>query len=146
MTNEQQKAREMLMKAYEKCQEQARVSPAWLANMVMKKLDPKRESNAIEYALAQMELRQMAREICRVQFESDDESAIEQHELWPGLQKRYPASRSTDKQDPEYVLLEQMSALDVKYNCRRLRSEAAAKEAHADRLEEWWTKFSRATA
>ena len=101
-------------------------------------LDGGRISPALVYLGCHLQLRQIAREMLRGKFEPDasaDDDA--QHELFPSLQKRYPAARSSND-NPEYVLLEELTAIDVAYNVARLRGEARAKQRHADALEAWW--------
>lgn len=139
--NEEKELRKVIVDIYERRRDEIRVSPAWLATEAMKELDPGERAPKRVYIAAHLELRQLARGICRQKFEADDTG--EQHDMFPDLQSRYPAVHSTDA-EPEYVRLEHMTEEDVLWNVRRLRSEASTKLAHADALEAWWQ--SRAAA
>jgi hypothetical protein len=134
--NDEKRLRELLWAIYDRRSDAIRVSPAWLATEAMQELDPGRSAPPLVYMAANLQLRQMARAICRQRFEDDGDGA-EQHDLWPDLQRRYPAVHSTDA-EPEYVLLEHLTEADVVFNVNRLRAEAAAKMRHADALEAWW--------
>jgi hypothetical protein len=117
---------------------ETRISPSWVATEAMVEIDPGRSSVALVYLGCHLELRQIARSLVRLHFEdtsdpADDESA--QHELFPKLQWRYPAARSSGAGEPEYVKLEDLSAADVAYNVQRLRREGNAKLKHADALD-----------
>ena len=139
MTNEELKAREMVERVYELRRSQVRVSPSWLATEVMQMLDPERSSHPIEYAMAHLQFRQLARAAFAGRWEKPASgSRTEQHDLFPDLQTRYPIGNRSEGQEPEYVLLEHMTEDDVAFNVARLRSEARAKMAHADALEAWW--------
>lgn len=127
-------ARDILGAIYEKRRTESRISPAWLANEAMMQIDPQR-AIPLEYGLANLQLRQIARAMLAKQFEPDDGNA-EQHELWPELQARYPIKRNGDE-EPVYVRLEDLPDDDAVYNIERLRSESQKKARHADRLEAW---------
>jgi hypothetical protein len=113
---------------------QVSISPAWVAAEAMKELDPERAAPMLVHAGCNLHLRQIARGELRKKYEPD-EGAGDQHELFPGLQRRYPTARSVRGDEPEYVLLEHLTAVDIAYNVARLRSEAHAKLAHADALQ-----------
>lgn len=135
MINDEQKLRDILVRMYERRSGEIRISPAWIATEAMSELDPDKTAPTLVYRAAHLQLRQMARSICRKKFEDDGEA--EQHEIWPDLQTRYPAAHSTDA-EPEYVLLEHLSEADKTYNVNRLRREGRAKLDRADALEAWW--------
>lgn len=139
MTHEQTRARELVLQVYEARRSHVRVSPSWLATECMQTLDPERTSHPIEYTMAHLQFRQLARNICSGRWEREDSVAgdIDQHELFPDLQTRYPVAGRSADQEPEYVLLEHMTEADVTFNVSRLRSEARAKLKHADALEAW---------
>ena len=126
----------ILMDIYERRGDKARISPAWLATEAMAALDGDKRSPPLIYRAAHLQLRQLARGICRKKFEDDGKEA-EQSDLFPNLQKRYPAAHVPDA-EPEYVLLEHLTDKDVRFNVRRLRMEADSKLHHADALEAWW--------
>jgi hypothetical protein len=125
-----------------------KISPAWIATAAMKELDPDRHSVDLVYGGCHLHLRQLAREQLRKRFETrDEELSSDQHEMFPDLQKRYPSARSKDNPEPEYVLLEHMSRIDVDYNVRRLTREGQAKLKHAAALRAWdATRRGRGTA
>lgn len=117
---------------------QSRIKPTWVANEAMIILDPGRVSISSVYNGCLMHACQIARELLRKQFEKQPEETS-QHHLFPELQWRYPVEH-TSKSEPEYVLLEDMTDADIKYNVSRLRTEAETKLKHADALEEFGRK------
>lgn len=124
-----------------------RISPGWVATEAMILLDGTRVSPALVYLGCHLQLRQIAREMLRGKYEPDAEADEDaQHSLWPALQKRYPTFKSNPGDDPEYVVLEELTAVDVGFNLRRLRSEAQSKQEHADALEAWWRGRGSAAA
>jgi hypothetical protein len=123
----------LITKIYEKHSKEIRVSPAWLATEAMNFLDPERKSQVLIYRAAHLQFRQLARGMCRIKFEGEADT----HDLFPELQRRYPARHKEDV-EPEYVLLEHLEEEDVTYNYDRLKSEARAKMKHADALLAWW--------
>lgn len=135
--NDETKLRALLSEIYEFRTDEIRVSAAWLATEAMQRLDPNKTAPTLVYLAAHLQLRQLARSLFRHKFEADDDGEVEQHELFPDLQRRYPAAHSTDA-EPEYVLLEHLTQEDVAFNVHRLRAEADAKMRHADALEAWW--------
>jgi hypothetical protein len=138
MTNEESKARELIVAVYEKRKDVGYVSPSWLATEVMQMLDPDRSSHQIEYAMAHLQFRQLARGVCAGKWEDpDDPREGDQHDLFPVLQRRYPIARSSGKEEPQYALLELLTDRDIHFNIERLRNEAMAKLKHADALEAW---------
>lgn len=147
--HERRQLRALVSEVYERRGDEVRVSPAWLATEAMQQLDPDRTAPAMVWAAAHLHLRQVAREICRERFEGEaadgDAGAAEQHELFPDLQRRYPAAHSTGS-EPDYVLLEHLRDEDVAFNVRRLRSEGEAKVRHADALAAWWHSRPAAAA
>lgn len=142
---EETELHQILTRLYEQRGQERAISPAWLATEAMIELDPERVSPHRVYIAAHLELRQLARGICRKRSEPESE-ATEQHEMFPFLQRRYPEARSANTEEPQYVLLEHLTADDVKFNVQRLRSEASTKLAHADALEAWWQNRAEAAA
>jgi len=137
MTNEETKAREILMSVYEARRDHDRISPTWLATEVMQKLDPLRTSHPIEYAMANLQFRQLARSILAARLERAEPGHVDQHPLFPNLQAHYPSAVLSASDEPEYIRLELMTDEDVSFNVERLRKEAASKLKHADALEAW---------
>jgi hypothetical protein len=102
----------------------------------MRELDPERVSLPVVYGGCHLQCRQIARDQLRKRFDPVGKgNSSEQHELWPDLQWRYPTARSAKDEEPEYILLELMTEVDIGFNVARLRSEAVAKLRHADALE-----------
>jgi hypothetical protein len=116
-----------------------RLSPAWIATEAMINLgaDDLQKTKPLVYLAAQLQLRQIARQACRKQFDDDDDALDPaQQEMFPGLQSRYPAAHSGD--EPSYVVRDAMGAKDVAFNVKRLRREGATKLGRARALEAWW--------
>jgi hypothetical protein len=117
-----------------------RISPAWIATEAMAKLGATelQQGNPLVYLAAHLHLRQIARHVCRKQFDDDDADALDpaQQEMFPGLQSRYPTAHS-GKQEPSYVMRDAMTAKDVTFNVKRLRHEGATKLGRARALEAW---------
>jgi hypothetical protein len=132
---EAQKLRTVLAALYERCSDEVRVNPAWLATQAMAELDPDRISPEMVYIAAHLEMRQLARGFCRQKFEDGDEAEMD--DLFPVLQKRYPAAPTEDG-EPQYVLRDHLTEEDVLHNVNRLRSAGQALLRHADALAAWW--------
>ena len=87
------------------------------------------------YRAAHLQLRQIARKLLGTSFESDGDTPKDaEHELFDGLQKRYPISRQ-EGEEPTYRLLEELTHEDRQFNIRRLRREGNKKLADADALQ-----------
>jgi len=130
---------ELVSRVIELRRTQDRISPTWIATEAMLLLDPKNTTQRdlpLVYLASHLQLRQLARELCRKSFQGDEDSK-KQHELFPELQWRYPSARSKTLEEPEYVRLELLTDTDVDYNVARLRKEGRAKLEHADSLEAW---------
>ena len=138
MTREESRLVEIVARIIDVRRSQVRINPSWIATEALRELDPSRRSVELVCLGCHLQLRQIARAQCRKLFEDDEEDAdIGQRELFTGLQWRYPAAHSKDKNEPEYVLREHMTDVDIGYNVARLRAEAEAKQKHADALEAW---------
>jgi hypothetical protein len=111
------------------------IDPAWIATGVMAMVDPERVSPPLVYQGCHLQLRQIARQHLRGAFDAVDEDNP-QHELFTGLQDRYPVKRKRGE-DPRYVLREAMSDADGDFNVHRLRNASLALAEHADALEAW---------
>lgn len=112
------------------------ISPADLATDVFNDIDPKKTSPMLVQMAAVLELRQLARGVCR-QRHIDSERDAEQGNLFDfQLQPRYPALRTVDGESEEvYVLREHLTFSERMRNIERLRREAEAKMVHADALQ-----------
>ena len=142
MTSDERKLRDLLSEVLEKHQQQVSVNPAWLATEAMLTLDPDKKAPQLVYQAAHLHMRQIARQLCRVQFGDDDGEGDQQHQLFPNLQARYPTPKEKGI-EPEYVKLEGLTLDAVTFNVERLRHAAEGLQLHADRLEAWGlTKFA----
>ena len=115
--------------------QQDQVRPDWVATAALKELDP---TGATPYDVqypALMELKQTARRVLRGKFESEDGS-IDQHELFPTLQRMYPTPTARGE-NPVYLKLELLTQDQALWNVNRLRREAKTKQKHADALEQY---------
>lgn len=107
------------------------ISPAILAASVYMEIDPASVAPDLVREAAILELKQLARAICRerqalAEFESESGDLFDFR-----LQKRYPAERHGDDC---YVLRECLTVDEREANAQRLEKEGAAKLAHADAL------------
>jgi hypothetical protein len=139
----------VVAKIIEAHRDEPRINPQTIATAALLEIDPKKVSLPAVLAGCHLALRQIARGLLRKRFMEPDEdedsleaeephndteaAEPEQPDLFPGLQRRYPAS----KQAGEYVLLEKMSDADIAFNVARLRKEGATKSKHADALEQF---------
>jgi hypothetical protein len=114
------------------------ISPRDLAVVVLNKIDPDKEAPFLVSHAAILELRQMARMVCRKRQE-EGERESEQGDLFEfRLQQRYPATRKRaedDEVDEVYVLRENLTCAERRRNSARLRSESHAKLVHANALD-----------
>ena len=111
------------------------VRPAWIANAAFKILDAEGITPMdIQYpALQQMQ--HAARSSLRGRFESSDGN-IDQHELFPTLQKMYPIPVAAGEESV-YLKLEMLTQSQALWNVNKLRKEAKTKQKHADALEQF---------
>lgn len=114
---------------------QIRLMPSWIANEAFQILDPQGESPYPIRVAATEHLKQIARQQLRGKFEPDTDDDIVQHEMFPGLQDRYPAAKSDKDGEPVYVSLPLLTDEDIAWNVQRLRREGKTKLQHATRLE-----------
>jgi hypothetical protein len=138
MTHEESQLTEIVARIIDIRRAQVRINPSWIATEALQEIDPAGSSLELVRLGCHLQLRQIARSLCRKLFEdSDDDDGQPRFTGFDGLQWRYPTARSKGKPDPEYVLRDRMSEDDIAFNVSRLRSEARAKLAHADALEAW---------
>jgi hypothetical protein len=145
MTNEAKQLIELVAKIIDQRRDAVRINPTWIATEALKILDPDRTSIPLVFLGCHLQLRQIARGICRSLFEPEDEQqdTVARDTLFPELQWRYPEPHRKDE-EPSYVLREEMSASVVSFNVERLRTEGMAKLRHADALAAWHRNRSRA--
>lgn len=107
---------------------EVRISPKWIAEQVLKKVDPRRVSVPAVYGGCNLYVRQIARGLLRETFE---EKETAQHNLWPELQWRYPVERAKHE-EPTYALLETLREADYIYNAKRMIRDIASRTKHLD--------------
>lgn len=120
--------------------DQEEISPLWVATEATKQIGAwdLKETVPLVYEAAHLHLRTVARSLCRAMFEDAEESDNSaQHQLFPDLQWRYPRAPAGSRIETSYVLLEQMTDDDVRYNVQRLKREARTRLGHADALHAW---------
>lgn len=139
MDNESRKLWDAVSVIVDKHRHQRRISPAWIATEAMNELDPERLAPHLIYLGCHLQLRQIARGLCRTRYEGDAKPA-DQHELFHGLQWRYPSAASASSEEAVYVRLEYLTKADIAYNVERLRREGEAKIEHADALANYSRK------
>lgn len=107
------------------------ISPALLAAKTFLAIDPAAASPGLVRLAATLELRQLARSICRQRIEEDEARVERQGEMFVQLQGRYPCRRGGDEVyvRREYMTLDERRAFES-----RLRQESVAKMRHADAL------------
>lgn len=144
---EQQSLIDVVNSAILNSSNQIRVSPSWVANSAYKSLDPTELAPYRARLAATEHLKQLARQQLRGKFDpKEDETGLEQHDLFPDLQRRYPIKHESQDGDPIYVNLEDLTDPDIQWNVQRLRREATTKQKHAAALEQWAAerRFKRA--
>jgi hypothetical protein len=103
-----------------------------LADRTYKEIDPDKKAPLLVQWPALLELRQLARAICRAR-QVEDEHEAESGCLFDfALQPRYPARHDGCE---AYVLRDHLTLAERRDNITRLRHESAAKIQHADALE-----------
>jgi hypothetical protein len=135
---------EIVARIIEAQRERTGIQPAWVATEAMREIAPARllSTHPNAYTAAHLHLRQIARGLCRMEFEEDDPER--KHPLFPGLQWRYPVPHEPDD-EPEYVLLEQLTDDEIDFNVARLLSDAEARVKHADALKRFKAERRRAS-
>lgn len=98
----------------------------------MDAIDPDRSAPGMVTLAAHLELRQLARSICRQRAKQEEGEAAQSALFDDQLQKRYPATRGGEE---VYILREYMTLPERAENISRLRREAASKSRHADALQ-----------
>jgi hypothetical protein len=135
MVPETQKLIVIVARVVDMKRSEVRISPSWVATEAMIVIDPSKVSPPLAYLGCHLELRQIARQLLRKWFETEEtDDEMVQHELFPGLQRRYPISKADSGEEPVYVRLEDMTEADIAYNVARLEREGHAKLAHANAL------------
>ena len=125
---------ELLRNQYERLDDtgEIAISPSLLASRVMDQIDRERASPAMVSLAAHLELRQLARSICRKRVEEDEAESMQSSLFEDQLQPRYPALRGDEEM---YVRRDHLTLAERLDNIARLRKEAASKARHADALQ-----------
>ena len=112
------------------------ISPADLAQATYNEIDPRKVAPVLVRLAAILELRQLARAICRRRH-IDSERIAEQGNLFDfQLQPRYPATRIIEGEKEEvYVLRMHLTYKERMENIQRLSREIDAKTVHRDALQ-----------
>lgn len=114
----------------------ADISPSIVADSAYlePEIDPEEIAPPLARHLAKVTLRNVARGILGKKFDPKDE-IIEQHDLWPDLQKAYPVARQNGE-EPTYRPLENLTTVDYQWNISFMRKSAASLLKHADAMEQ----------
>jgi hypothetical protein len=108
------------------------ISPAHLARVVYDALDPEAHAPMDVRFLANLQLRQMARQICARRNDEEENQANQGTLFEMQLQPRYPAKR--DGEDV-YVVRAELTLQERRLIIARLETEAKAKTRHAEALK-----------
>lgn len=154
MTKEHDRLRTIVSSIIDGRRDREEISPLWVATEATKQIGAwdLKESVPLVYEACHLHLRQVARSLCRALFEVSDGQDAEsqgnsaQHQLFPDLQWRYPRAPAGSRIETSYVLLEQMTDADIRYNVQRLKREARARLGHADALHAWAAQRQRTLA
>ena len=106
------------------------ISPSSVAANVIKQLDPSNETIPIISYGFNLQVRALARLVLGKKFGKPKEDET-QSELFEGLQERYPAARNSD----EYILREDLTLEQRRYNEDRLRKTGESFIKHSDALK-----------
>lgn len=104
------------------------IGPAMLADAVMRQIDPNHSTPVLPSYLSRMRVREMARTFLRTNYEKPE--ALN-HEMFNGLQRRYPARRNSEHM---YVLRESLTLGERLQNIARLRKVSVTAGEHAAAL------------
>lgn len=124
---------ELLTQEYATIPANKSVSTGELAETVLARIDPSRRSPKLVGLAAFLELKQLARAICRRRQEENEQVAESGNLFDFKLQTRYPQAHSSEESDV-YLPLDLMTEADFNFNIQRLEREADAKNLHAKAL------------
>ena len=105
------------------------IAPAFIAREVMAEIDPSCLSPILVSYAANHQLRQMARQELRKEF--DPIKTDKQQEMFEGLQERYPCKRHGGC---VYVLRSELTEDEYRVNIERMQREVFSKQQHVDAL------------
>lgn len=113
------------------------VYPDEIAAAIIHRLDPKGNTQPLLSLAANLELRQLARQICAAHLADQEKQTEEQGDLFGPLQHRYPVLRNGK---PGYARLDDLSLEEIQRNKDRLQKEIIAKTRHVKALEDYARK------
>jgi hypothetical protein len=114
-------------------EDEIEISPAFLSDCAMKRLDAFNRAPVLVKWGCSLQLRQLARGILRGAFDPmSDESKASQSDMFGGLQDKYPCTRNGDR---VYVDRMNLTRNERHYNMLRLTKEANTKLQHAEALK-----------
>ena len=132
-SDDTRKLRAMLQEEYDNLSENDDVDTGILAKLVYERIDSDRAAPALVAHAAKLELKQLARSVCR-KIHAEEEDLAENGNLFDfKLQLRYPAAHEGENIDL-YRTINHMEQKDFEYNISRLEKEAEAKKMHANAL------------
>jgi len=106
------------------------IKPALLAARTKARIDPDDQSPTLIGYCAVLEMRQMARSICRQKSPTDEVTISSQTELFDGqLQRRYPATRDGEE---GYVLRDHLTLAERRTIEVRMSTAAMSLARHVD--------------
>lgn len=125
---------EMLQREYDALNDGGAViiEPPMLASLVMDAIDSARLSPPLVNVAATLQLRQLARAICRSRNVKRNDDSGQESMFDDQLQPRYPVD---SEGETGYKLREQLTLKERERIISMLRKEAAAKGRHADALQ-----------
>lgn len=107
------------------------MSAASLAKCALDIMDPENISPALVSYACNRELRQIARQLLRREFDPSTKESTDQVEMFDKLQDRYPAHRNGELL---YVPRMQLTYEERMFNVERMQREIESKQKHADAL------------
>jgi hypothetical protein len=125
--------KEQILSTYEARREHVAVSVQDIAHTVFETLDPVGQTPFLIRHCAILELRQMTRELLRLNTEKESQTDDPVVDMFGfALQRRYPVERNGSL---AYVLVEHLTYAEGKQNVENLKKEQKAKGQHADALD-----------
>lgn len=106
--------------------------PGWVARQALTEIGLPKSPLVSHCALEH--LKQLARAVLRTLFEPDNHAGSGGGDLFAGFQSHYPLPVE-EGEEPTYRLFILLTPEQLRWNAARLRSEAKAKNAHADALD-----------
>ena len=120
----------------------SKIKPAWVAAGAVDRLDKRKRAPLLVRHAALQACTQIAREICRADFEprtAEEVEGVPQHPMFPAMRAMYPL-RPGKEPEPAYVAPEHedFDEQDMLYNFHRDKTAGATLTRGADALYAWW--------